>query len=67
MIRTLTFWCANMVFFILSYLIGEIRMDKAVKLSDLCKYDNIVIQCHDNPDPDTVSCGFAFVLVFLKN
>lgn len=65
MIRTLTFGVRTGIF-ILSYLIGEIRMDKAVKLSDLCKYDNIVIQCHDNPDPDTVSCGFALFWYFEK-
>jgi len=35
------------------------------KLSDLLKYDNIVIQCHDNPDPDAVSSAFG-VLTYLQ-
>ena len=30
-----------------------------MRLSDLTKYKNIVIQCHDNPDPDAVASGFA--------
>lgn len=34
-------------------------ISKIEKLSDLRKYDNIVIQCHDNPDADTIACGFA--------
>ena len=29
------------------------------KLSDLLAFNNIVIQCHDNPDADTISCAFA--------
>ena len=29
------------------------------KLADLCKYKNIVIQCHDNPDADALASGFA--------
>jgi phosphoglycolate phosphatase len=27
--------------------------------ADLTKYNDIVIQCHDNPDPDAVASGFA--------
>lgn len=29
------------------------------QLSDLCKYKDIVIQCHDNPDADALASGFA--------
>ena len=29
-----------------------------MKLSELLAYDNIVIQCHDNPDADTIARGF---------
>jgi phosphoglycolate phosphatase len=30
-----------------------------VKLSDLLKYENIVIQCHNDPDADAIASGFA--------
>ena len=30
-----------------------------MKLSDLAKYKNIVIQCHDVPDADAIASGFA--------
>jgi phosphoglycolate phosphatase len=30
-----------------------------MKLSELLKYDDIVIQCHDNPDADALSSGYA--------
>lgn len=30
-----------------------------MKLRDLLAYDDIVIQCHDNPDADTLACGYA--------
>lgn len=30
-----------------------------MKLNDLLKYDDIVIQCHDFPDADTVASGFG--------
>ena len=30
-----------------------------MKLTDLMKYDEIVIQCHDNPDADAIGSGFA--------
>ena len=29
------------------------------KLSDLCGYRQVVIQCHDNPDADALASGFA--------
>lgn len=35
-----------------------------MKLSDLEKYNQIVIQCHDNPDPDAVASGFALYRFF---
>ena len=34
------------------------------KLSELLQYDNIVIQCHDNPDADTLASGFALKKYF---
>ena len=37
-----------------------------MRLSDLDKYNNIVIQCHDNPDADAIGCGFA-LYSFLKS
>lgn len=37
-----------------------------MKLSDLLIYDNIVVQCHDFPDADAISSGFA-VYTYLKN
>ena len=30
-----------------------------MRLSDLLAYDDIVIQCHDNPDADALASGFA--------
>lgn len=36
-----------------------------MKLSELLKYNNIVIQCHDNPDADALASGFA-VYCYLK-
>ena len=35
-----------------------------MKLKDLCSYRSIVIQCHDNPDPDAVASGFALYRYF---
>ena len=37
-----------------------------MRLSELLAYDNIVIQCHDNPDADTIACGFG-VYLYLKS
>lgn len=36
-----------------------------MKLSDFLKYNNIVIQCHDNPDADAIASGFG-VYWYLK-
>lgn len=36
-----------------------------MRLKNLLEYDDIVIQCHDNPDADTIACGFA-LYVYLK-
>ena len=30
-----------------------------MQLHDLLKYDDIVIQCHDNPDADALASGYA--------
>ena len=37
-----------------------------MRLSELLKYDNIVIQCHDNPDADAIASGFG-IYTYLKN
>ncbi len=35
-----------------------------MKLSELNIYSNIVIQCHDNPDPDSIGAGYALYKFF---
>lgn len=35
-----------------------------MRLSDLLIHDNIVIQCHDNPDADAIASGFALLTWF---
>lgn len=35
-----------------------------MKLSDLLGYENIVIQCHDNPDADAIASGFGLYEYF---
>lgn len=35
-----------------------------MKLSDLMSYENILIQCHDNPDADSIASGFALTTYF---
>lgn len=37
-----------------------------MRLSDLLSYDNIVVQCHDNPDADAIGSGFG-VYHYLKS
>lgn len=37
-----------------------------MKLKDLLKYNDIVIQCHDNPDADALASGYA-VLKYLES
>ena len=37
-----------------------------MKLSDLLKFDEIVVQCHDNPDADAISSGYA-LYCYLKD
>lgn len=36
-----------------------------MKLSDLLVYDDIVVQCHDNPDADAIASGFG-IYSYLK-
>ena len=31
----------------------------SLKLSDFCRYQKVVIQCHDNPDADALASGFV--------
>lgn len=35
-----------------------------MRLEELMEYDNIVIQCHDNPDADALASGFGVYLYF---
>jgi len=35
-----------------------------MKLKDLEQYNKITIQCHDNPDPDTIASGFGLYMYF---
>ncbi len=35
-----------------------------MKLRDLCKYDKIYIQTHDNPDADAIASGYGLYLYF---
>ncbi len=35
-----------------------------MKLSELCEYKKITIQCHDNPDPDALASGWALQRFF---
>lgn len=35
-----------------------------MRLKDLEKYDKIIIQCHDNPDADTIGSGYALYKYF---
>lgn len=37
-----------------------------MRLRDLLKYDDIVVQCHDNPDADAIASGYG-VYLYLKN
>jgi len=37
-----------------------------MRLSDILKYNDIVIQCHDNPDADALASGFA-LYTYLKD
>ena len=36
------------------------------QLKQLLSYEELVIQCHDNPDADTLACGYA-LYVYLKS
>lgn len=38
-----------------------------MRLSELLAYDNIVIQCHDNPDADAIASGFGLYRYFSYN
>ena len=45
----------------------EKTQDGEMFLKDLLKYDNIVIQCHDNPDADALASGYALKWYFEQN
>lgn len=38
-----------------------------MKLSDLKKYGKVTIQCHDNPDADTISSGYGLYCYYENN
>ncbi len=38
-----------------------------MRLSDLLSFNDIVIQCHDNPDADALASGFALYCYFTAN
>ena len=38
-----------------------------MRLKDLLRFKNIVIQCHDNPDADALASGYALKWFFEKN
>ena len=38
-----------------------------MKLNELLKFNDIVIQCHDNPDADALASGFALYWYFTRN
>ena len=38
-----------------------------MKLSDLLIYDDITIQCHDNPDADAIASGFGAYIYFKEH
>lgn len=38
-----------------------------MRLSEFLSYDNIVIQCHDFPDADTIASGFALYTYLVRN
>jgi len=35
-----------------------------MKISSLCKFDKLIIQCHDNPDADAIASGFVLYNYF---
>ncbi len=38
-----------------------------MRLNELLQYDNIVVQCHDNPDADAIGSGFGVYYYLKKN
>lgn len=38
-----------------------------MRLADLLAYNNIIIQCHDNPDADSIASGYAVYTYLLDN
>ena len=38
-----------------------------MRLSDLLQFNDIVIQCHDNPDADALASGYAIWWFFKQN
>ena len=38
-----------------------------MRLADLLVYNNIIIQCHDNPDADAIASGYAVYTYLQEN
>lgn len=45
---------------------NDSRWEKIMKLSQLCDYENIYIQTHDNPDADSIASGFGLYTYFIS-
>lgn len=42
----------------------QIKGEKHMRLSELLQYREIIIQCHDNPDADTIASAYGLYLYF---
>ena len=42
-------------------------VEKEFSLKEFLRYENIVIQCHDNPDADALASGYALMWYFQQN
>ena len=38
-----------------------------MRLAELLAYNNIIIQCHDNPDADSIASGYAAYVYLQEN
>ena len=53
----------------LGWIFGKLMENKLLRgrkmeLKDLLGYENVVIQCHDNPDPDALASDFGLYRYF---
>lgn len=47
-----------------NFLLQKAKERCTMKLSELTSYNPITVQCHDNPDPDTLASGFGVYCYF---